>query len=186
MGIILCPAYIIYMDKSIHDDIRADAQRYLDSLVIISEYQHKIVVTYPDIIQLLSGEKVFRNVFYFRGKKNHRLGYKYPSFLLPAIDSVEIAGRIGGGLYIPHNFVVLNVHEAGKNLNVLLGVVGKKQKSEIPYDNAIIGNNGTLCANCTIVRPVTIGDDAVIGAGSVVTNDVEPGTVMIGIPAHKM
>ncbi|HBN62302.1 MAG TPA: hypothetical protein DD424_00190 [Porphyromonadaceae bacterium] len=38
-------------------------------------------------------------------------------------------------------------------------------------------------ANVTITPAVTIGDDAIIAAGAVVTKDVEPRTVAGGVPA---
>ncbi|MDE6341268.1 MAG: acyltransferase [Muribaculaceae bacterium] len=38
----------------------------------------------------------------------------------------------------------------------------------------------------TILPSVKIGEGAVIGAGAVVTKDVEPYSIMVGIPAHKV
>jgi len=46
-----------------------------------------------------------------------------------------------------------------------------------------IGNDVFIGAGVTILPGVTIGDKAVIGAGSVVTKDVAPETVVAGNPA---
>lgn len=46
------------------------------------------------------------------------------------------------------------------------------------HDNVFIGGN------CRIVGGVSIGPNAVIGAGSVITKDVPPGTVVAGNPAR--
>lgn len=40
--------------------------------------------------------------------------------------------------------------------------------------------------NCTILKGVTIGEGAIVGAGSVVTKDVEPWTIVGGNPAKKL
>ena len=40
-----------------------------------------------------------------------------------------------------------------------------------------------LGANVTILQGVTIGEGAIVAAGAVVTKDVEPKTVVGGIPA---
>lgn len=37
--------------------------------------------------------------------------------------------------------------------------------------------------NATILQGVTIGDNAVVAAGAVVTKDVEPNTIAGGVPA---
>lgn len=47
----------------------------------------------------------------------------------------------------------------------------------------IIGKNVWIGAAATIVPGVTIGDNSIIGAGSVVTKDVAPNTIVAGIPA---
>ena len=47
-----------------------------------------------------------------------------------------------------------------------------------------IGNRVFIGANATILPGVTIGDDAVIGAGSVVTHDIPAGAVAAGVPAR--
>jgi acetyltransferase-like isoleucine patch superfamily enzyme len=46
-----------------------------------------------------------------------------------------------------------------------------------------IGNDVFIGANVTILDGVTIGDGAVIGAGAVVTSDIEPYSVVGGVPA---
>lgn len=42
----------------------------------------------------------------------------------------------------------------------------------------------TIGANSTIVCGVTVGEGAIVGAGSVVTHDVLPWTIVVGNPAH--
>lgn len=46
-----------------------------------------------------------------------------------------------------------------------------------------IGSNVWFGVNCAVTGGVTIGDRAVIGANSVVTRDVPPGTIAAGAPA---
>lgn len=47
-----------------------------------------------------------------------------------------------------------------------------------------IGRNAWIGAGATILPGVTVGDNAVVGAASVVTKDVAPDTVVVGNPAH--
>ena len=46
-----------------------------------------------------------------------------------------------------------------------------------------IGKNVWLGANVTVLPGVTIGENAIVAAGAVVTKDVEVGTVVAGVPA---
>lgn len=50
----------------------------------------------------------------------------------------------------------------------------------------VIGNDVWIGANVTIIDGVTIGDGAIIGAGSVVLHDVEPYSVVVGVPAKEI
>jgi acetyltransferase-like isoleucine patch superfamily enzyme len=47
-----------------------------------------------------------------------------------------------------------------------------------------LGKEVWLGAHVTVLKGITIGDRAVIGAGSVVTKDIPPGAVAIGVPAR--
>ena len=47
-----------------------------------------------------------------------------------------------------------------------------------------IGDRVWIGANVCVLGGVTIGDDAVIGSGSVVTRDIPPGVVAYGIPCR--
>ncbi len=47
-----------------------------------------------------------------------------------------------------------------------------------------IGPGAQLGVNVTVLPFVRIGEGAIIGAGSVVTRDVEPGSVAFGNPAQ--
>lgn len=53
-------------------------------------------------------------------------------------------------------------------------------------DSCIIGNDVWIGANSCICRGVTVGDGAVIAAGAVVTHDIEPYTIVGGVPARPI
>ena len=46
-----------------------------------------------------------------------------------------------------------------------------------------VGNDVWIAASCVILRGVTIGDGAVIGAGAVVTRDIPENAIAVGNPA---
>lgn len=49
-----------------------------------------------------------------------------------------------------------------------------------------VGNDVWIGARAIVLSGVTIGDGAVIGAGSIVTDDVEPYAVVAGVPAERI
>lgn len=62
-------------------------------------------------------------------------------------------------------------------------------RSHVPRRNEYkltrVGKGATFGANCTIVCGYTIGEYAFVGAGAVVTGDVAPYALMLGVPARR-
>lgn len=53
-------------------------------------------------------------------------------------------------------------------------------------EKCAIGNDVWIAADVSVLRDVAIGDGAVIGAGAIVTKDVEPYSIVAGVPAKKI
>lgn len=51
------------------------------------------------------------------------------------------------------------------------------------YRRTLVKRGATLGANCTIVCGVTVGEYAFVGAGSVVTKEIKPFALVVGVPA---
>ena len=49
-----------------------------------------------------------------------------------------------------------------------------------------IGNNVSIGTSAMILPGITIGDNAIVGAGAVVTHDVAPNTIVAGVPAREI
>ncbi len=54
------------------------------------------------------------------------------------------------------------------------------------YKRTLVRRGATIGANATIICGVTLGEYAFIGAGSVITRDVLPYALMVGVPARKL
>jgi acetyltransferase-like isoleucine patch superfamily enzyme len=93
--------------------------------------------------------------------------------MLDATESLEIGSRcaIGPGCY-------LTDHDHG--LDPSLPPLGQPMVSAPTR----LGNEVWLGANVVVLKGVTIGDGAVVGAGSVVTKDIPTGAVAVGVPAR--
>lgn len=81
---------------------------------------------------------------------------------------------IGDGCQIGHNVVFATLNH---------GLSPEDRKNTYPAP-IVLGRNVWVGSNATILQGVTIGDNAVVGAGAVVTRDVAPGTVVAGVPAR--
>lgn len=83
---------------------------------------------------------------------------------------------IGDGCQIGHNVVFATLNH---------GLAPEKRKSTYPAP-IVLGRNVWVGSNATILQGVTIGNNAVVAAGAVVTKDVEANTVVGGIPAKMI
>ena len=106
--------------------------------------------------------------------------------------------RLGAGTFFNYNCVVLDVVsvEIGENTQIGTGVQiltadhpRDPQLRREGYESGIpvrIGHNVWIGSGAIILPGVAIGDDAIIGAGSVVTRDVAPGVTVVGNPARAL
>lgn len=61
-------------------------------------------------------------------------------------------------------------------------VLNKEDKS-VPKKPVAIGKNVFIGAFCIVLKGVSIGDGAIIGAGSIITRNIPPGQIWAGNPA---
>lgn len=109
------------------------------------------------------------------------------SRFLTAID-IHPGAKIGRNFFIDHGFTVIGeTVTIGDNVTIYQcvtlggtspdnGVAGKRHPTLL--DNVIIGSGAQ------VLGPITVGVGARVGANAVVTRDVVPGAVMVGIPAR--
>ena len=109
------------------------------------------------------------------GGKNVYMGnHVYANFNLTLVDDANI--YIGNDVMFAPNVVIAT---AGHPLNPTLREKGYQYNQEVR-----IGNNVWVGANATILPGVTIGDNTVIGAGAVVSRDLPPNVLAMGVPAR--
>ena len=82
-----------------------------------------------------------------------------------------------------HHFSYLGDAEIGADVNIGAGTItanydGRRKHTTVIGDRAFIGSDTILRA------PVTVGEGAYTGAGSVVTRDVPAGKLAVGVPAR--
>lgn len=108
------------------------------------------------------------------GKHTHFGNNVYANFNLTLVDDTDIF--VGDGVMFAPNVTVAS---AGHPIQPSL------RRRAAQYNIPVrIGNNVWIGANTVILPGVTIGDDSVIGAGSIVTRDIPSGVVAVGNPCR--
>ena len=104
--------------------------------------------------------------------------------------------EIGENFYANHNLMILDGNKVKFGNNVFIGpncsfytaehtLNVKLRNQGLEYAKPIeVGNNVWIGGNVTVLAGVTIGDNAVIGAGSVVTKDIPANAVAVGNPCQ--
>jgi bifunctional UDP-N-acetylglucosamine pyrophosphorylase/glucosamine-1-phosphate N-acetyltransferase len=90
--------------------------------------------------------------------------------------------RVGSESKVGH-FSYVGDAKLGKDVNVGAGCVFANFDGKNKHE-CQVGDKVFLGSNSTLVAPVKIGSKAVVGAGSVVTQDVPAGMTVVGVPAR--
>jgi bifunctional UDP-N-acetylglucosamine pyrophosphorylase/glucosamine-1-phosphate N-acetyltransferase len=91
--------------------------------------------------------------------------------------------EIGAGAKVPH-LSYLGDADVGDGANVAAGNVTANYDG-FEKHRTTIGKGARTGVNTSLVAPVTVGDGAYIGAGSVISEDVPPGALGISRPEQK-
>ena len=105
--------------------------------------------------------------------------------------------EIGEKFYANHNLVILDANKVTFGNNVMIGPncgfytsghpTDKDLRRKVEFAKPIkIGNDVWIGGNVCVMPGVTIGDNVVIGAGSVVTKDIPSNVVAVGNPCKVM
>ncbi|MDE8674640.1 sugar O-acetyltransferase [Priestia aryabhattai] len=105
--------------------------------------------------------------------------------------------HVGENFYAGYNCTILDMAEVIVGNNCMIGPnVGiytaghstePKDRNKSGYAQPIkIGNDVWIGGSCTILPGVTINDNSIIAAGSVVIKDVPSNVIMAGNPAKKL
>jgi serine O-acetyltransferase len=101
---------------------------------------------------------------------------------------VEIhpAARIGDGVFIDHGtgIVIGETAEVGDGCTIYQGATLGGTSLEPGKRHPTLGRNVVVGAGAKILGPVSVGDNARIGANSVVLHDVKAGTAVVGVPGQ--
>jgi maltose O-acetyltransferase len=104
--------------------------------------------------------------------------------------------RLGGGTFMNFGCVFLDVAPIELGDNCQIGSFVQVLTADHPRDPALrrqgyergvpvrIGHNVWIGSGAIVLPGVSIADDAIVGAGSVVTRDVPPGATVVGNPAR--
>ena len=109
------------------------------------------------------------------------------STLTRAVTGVEIhpGATIGRRFFIDHGMgvVIGETAEVGDDVMLYHGVtLGGRSLAKVKR-HPTIGNRVTVGTGARVLGPVYVGDDAQIGANSVVVKDIPAGAIATGIPA---
>lgn len=71
----------------------------------------------------------------------------------------------------------------GPNVTFTNDIFPKSKNTDFKLEKTLIKKGASIGANATILPGITIGENALIGAGSVVTKDVPANEIWVGNPA---
>jgi serine O-acetyltransferase len=137
------------------------------------------------MLRRASTQRTFRTIAYYRAPTalTRRLAQLLGLFLggAPAMEIYDTV--VGGGLMIRHgNGTVIRAESLGIDCEVYQQVTVGAGRGGFP----VIGDRVDLCSGSLVFGGIRVGNDAIIGAGAVVTKDVPDRAIVVGNPARQV
>ena len=135
----------------------------------------------------------------FHAREMHRLAHTLHNRRVPVlpraisnfsrfVTGIEIhpGAQIGKGLFIDHGMGVVIGETAiiGDDCHLLQGVTLGGTSLHRTKRHPTLGNRVTVGAGAKLIGAIEIGDNARIGAGSVVVTNVPANATVVGVPGH--
>lgn len=153
----------------------------LISAVIFALPRHKIFNFIKSNYMRIQGAKIGKSITYYPGIKIN------PCMNVKLGDHVDLAWGViittGGGVEIGDRTLIGYRTLISSANHVIPPNRGRIFDAGHIPKKVIIMNDVWIGGNCVITAGVTIGEGAVVAAGSVVTKDVAPFTIVGGVPA---
>ncbi|UCH65131.1 MAG: N-acetyltransferase [Ignavibacterium sp.] len=87
--------------------------------------------------------------------------------------------HVGDNVFVGHNVTFIN-DKNPRSVNV----DGSMQtEADWAVEETFVKKGASIGSSATIMCGVTVGENAIVGAGAVVTKDVPPNTIVAGVPA---
>lgn len=116
----------------------------------------------------------------------HLRGGAYLERGVDVLDHAEVKNsRVGAGTKV-HHFSYLGDATIGAEANIGAGTITVNYNVRREKHRTVIGAGAFIGSDSLLVAPVTVGDGAATGAGAVVTRDVPPGMLAVGMPARAI
>jgi serine O-acetyltransferase len=143
----------------------------------------EVILCYPGFHAI-----ILHRFSHFLWKHHCKLIARLISHINRFLTGIEIhpGAIIGERFFIDHGMgvVIGETAEIGNDVliyhGVTLGGVSLKKEKRHPT----IGNNVIIGAGAKILGPITVADNAKVGANTVVVRDVPPSTTVVGIPGR--
>lgn len=141
----------------------------------------EVVLCYPGLHAL-----IYHRIAHYLYKKGFIILPRLISQFSRFLSGIEIhpGATIGEGLFIDHGtgVVIGETAEVGNNVTIYQGVTLGGTGKEKGKRHPTVGNNVMISTGAKILGNIKIGDNAKIGAGSVVNRDVPANTTVVGVP----
>src|SRR6187200_306729 len=112
------------------------------------------------------------------------------AYMTRAVTGIEIhpAAQIGEEFFVDHGsgVVIGETAKIGNRVTLYQGVTLGGTGFQRGKRHPTLGDNVTVGSGAKLLGPIAVGDNAKIGANTVVVEDVPPGATVVGNPGHPV